>query len=111
MILFRWQKGRQESAQYYKFPLWYFKILKLGFDAYILKFPAKTIIKSHTDIVPNGKHYRLNILLKGSNLFMKEKQLFYKKRFVFFRPDIEVHKMQTKKGCIILSFGFVKYDK
>lgn len=61
MKLFKWQSGRQGSYNYQKFPIWFFRIGKLGFDAYILKYEANQVLPTHTDPVEGGKHYRLNI--------------------------------------------------
>ena len=30
--IWKWSEGRQESCVYFKFPLWYFRILNLGFE-------------------------------------------------------------------------------
>lgn len=61
MKIFNWQPGRQKGCDYLKFPLWFFKLWKLGTDAYILKYNQNSILNPHIDPVGNGKHYRLNI--------------------------------------------------
>lgn len=115
MKLWQWTKGRQEGCDYMKFTLWYFRIWKFGFDAYILKYSPNTILDWHTDPV-DGKHYRINIKLKGSSVFgvrrYKEyKHTFFNPRFMFFRPDLYEHKLRVwSKGCTKLSFGFVKFN-
>ena len=69
----------------------------------------------HKDIV-NGKHYRLNIKLKGKASFMmrtEDKYIFNRHinpRFVAFRPDLYEHKVFTSEKTIKLSFGFVKFN-
>jgi len=113
MKLWKWEKGRSIGTQYWKFTLWYFRIWKWGFDAYILKYSPKVLLKAHTDPVENGKHYRLNIKLWGQayfSIFKKEKWITMQNRFIAFRPDLYKHMLLVgPKGCIKLSFGFVKY--
>ena len=112
--LWKWQKGRQYETEYFKFPLWYFKIWKFGFDGYILKYSDNTVLDWHTDKIKNGKHWRLNIKLKGENYFSinKEKVIIHKpyKLFMFFRPDLVSHRLIVVSKTIKLSFGFVKFD-
>ncbi len=119
-MIWKWQRGRQEDAVYWKFTLWYFRIWRWGFDAYILKYPPFTLLKGHTDPV-DGRHYRLNIRLKGISYFsiLRGKTIHsegsYKivdKRFICFRPDIQKHTLLvTNRGCTKLSFGYVKFNK
>lgn len=116
--LFKWTKGRAEDTEYWKFTLWYFKIWKWGFDAYILKYAPNTMLRPHFDEV-DGRHWRLNISLWGRSYFSilkgRNSQSYgsYKtiqKRFIFFRPDIQKHTLLVSgKGCTKLSFGFVKF--
>lgn len=112
--LWKWRAGRQEKTVYQKFPLWYFRIWKWGFDAYVLKYAPNTKLDWHKDPVKGGKHWRLNVKLKGFATFLIEKSngcTIYFKRCIFFRPDIQEHKLNVYgKGCTKLSFGFVKYD-
>lgn len=110
MKLWKWQKGRQEGTEYQKFPLWYFKIWKWGFDAYILKYEPKTILKLHTDPVKDGKHWRLNIKLKGSSYFYRKDRGHNTKIVNFFRPDIIPHELTVITKTYKLSFGFVKFN-
>lgn len=113
MKLWRWQKGRQESAIYDKFTLWYFRIWKLGFDCYLLRFKLKTHVEFHTDVVPNGQHWRLNVNLKGSNVLTLAHYsnivLYFNKKAILFRPDIIPHSFIVRTPTIQLSFGFVKF--
>jgi len=116
MKLFKWQQGRQHGCEYKKFPLWYFRIFNYGFDAYILKYETNTRLGWHKDPVENGKHYRLNVRLKGYNTFFWKntkgrKCVQFSPNFVWFRPDITWHMLSTYSRVIKLSFGFVKFNK
>lgn len=109
MKLWKWQKGRQGGCDYSKFPLWFFRIGKFGFDAYILKYQPDSRLPVHTDPV-DGKHWRLNIKLKGTSTFFLEHHPILK-RVILFRPDIKAHQLIVhSKGCTKLSFGFVKFN-
>lgn len=120
MKLWRWIQGRQKGTTYWKFPLWYFRIGKWGFDAYILKYAPKTSLLPHVDPVKDGNHYRLNIKLWGKAYFNLLKGRCYnsygtwittQKRINWFRPDLCLHSLLVgAKGCTKLSFGFVKYN-
>lgn len=109
MKLWKWQEGRQEGCKYQKFPLWYFRIWKLGFDAYILDYEDNTLLPIHKDPV-KGKHWRLNIKLFGNSLFFQENRGYVRGRFVFFRPDLYFHYLKVFTRTRKLSFGFVKFD-
>lgn len=112
MKLWRWQKGRQEGCEYKKFPLWYFKVGKWGFDGYILRYQPMTRLPYHKDPV-DGKHWRLNISLWGQSVFVMEKEGAYSpifRRFIFFRPDIHYHSLNTLSTTYKLSMGFVKFN-
>ncbi len=89
MKLWKWQKGRQQNTEYWKFPLWYFRVGKWGFDAYILKYDAYTKLPYHIDKVNNGKHWRLNIKISGDSSFFISKptgvDLYNNVRFVFIQ--------------------------
>lgn len=113
MRLWKWQEGRQKNTTYEKFPLWYFRIWKWGFDAYILRYQPDTVLHLHRDEVENGMHWRLNIGW-GNNTFT----ICNCKRFGFrigkfsvylFRPDKYLHGLTTYSKTTKLSFGFVKF--
>lgn len=123
MKLWKWQAGRQHGTDYKKFPLWYFKIGKWGFDAYILKYEPNTTLDKHTDPVKNGKHWRMNIKVKGNADFNILKPRIHPLwgqinqwehttfPITFFRPDLHEHILVVgDKGCTKLSLGFVKFD-
>lgn len=112
MKLFKWQKGRQSNCEYWKLPLWYFRILKFGFDAYILKYSENQVLPEHKDPVENGKHYRLNIGWGVAN-FVCEKLIFGKRigklTIFLFRPDLYTHSLYVFEKTTKFSFGFVKF--
>lgn len=115
MKLWRWQQGRQMSCEYSKLPLLLLKIWKFGFDVYILKYSPNSILPWHNDKVENGKHWRLNIKLSGSADFGIKKEgitkYFFNKRYTLFRSDLYEHTLNVSdKGCVKLSFGFVKFN-
>lgn len=115
MKLWKWQKGRQKGTDYMKFPLWYFRISKLGFDAYILKYEANTHLKLHKDQVVGGKHWRLNIGYGNSQFhicdYPKSKCGFKIGKFslYLFRSDLYLHGLTTYSKTYKLSFGLVKF--
>lgn len=110
MKLWKWQSGRQQEVTYHKFPLWYFRIWKFGFDAYILKYEPNTLLPLHKDPIINGKHWRLNIKLKGTAIFLCLKYIFKTDNITLFRPDKYEHMLIIfNNKCIKLSFGFVKF--
>jgi hypothetical protein len=113
MKLWKWLPGRQGRCDYKKFCLWYFRIGKWGFDAYILKYQPLTDLPYHKDPIPDGKHWRLNVKLWGISVFVMEKSGVYKpvwKRFILFRPDLHYHGLTVRSTTVKLSFGFVKFN-
>lgn len=100
----KWEQGRQGTG-YLK------KLLLQGFwfDLWLLKYPAGTWIPTHVDKVPQKRHYRLNIVLKGSWRAYRGEALFKLGPVVLFRPDIMPHNVATiDKERIVLSFGWVR---
>lgn len=108
MKLWKWYKGRQEGIEYYKFPLWHFRIWKWGFDAYILHYRQAGTLPWHKDVVEKANHHRLNIKLWGTSAFFYGRRVVHK-RFIYFRPDKYIHSLWVKSPTIKLSFGFVKF--
>lgn len=111
--LFRWQVGRQRSG--------YDKMFLFGshywfkFDLYLLRFKQGSYISPHTDKVRQGKHYRLNIVLKQADEggeFHCAAPLYETKRIKLFRPDICEHSVtKVIKGTrYLLSVGWVRHD-
>ena len=111
MKLWKWQPGRQKNTVYQKFPIWYFRIGNFGFDAYLLKYAPKTLLPYHKDPVENGKHWRLNIKLKGIATFICDKCIYRSRFITIFRPDLYEHMLCVyNRTCLKLSFGFVKFE-
>lgn len=104
-----WEKGRQHGIEYYKKTLWNFKIGNRGFDCYILHYLPDTELPPHKDPI-EGKHYRMNITLRGKNEFKCEEQLVNWKFIHIFRPDLFIHSLKIKTETYKLSLGFAKFD-
>lgn len=114
MKLFKWLKGRNDSAQYWKFPFLSFRIGNYAMDGYILKYPEPTVLGWHRDEVENGIHWRMNVTLKGDSTFwiQKYENLISTKRIVnLFRSDIHPHSLEVRSSTIKLSIGFFKFKK
>lgn len=112
MKLWQWQQGRQKETNYMKFPLWSFRIWKLGFDGYILKYPEPTVLSWHKDPVKGGKHWRMNMTLKGRSSFgqiINTRPVQSSKVINLFRADKIFHSLIVHTPTIKLSLGFVKF--
>ncbi|WP_431635496.1 hypothetical protein ACQVBX_16595 [Dyella sp. KULCS107] len=107
---FRWQKGRQGSG--------YDKMLlltgrwPLPFDSYLIRYPEGSEIPPHTDPVTEGRHYRLNLVLKSPKLggdFVCASPIFASRRIKLFRPDACEHSVTKVAGGsrYVLSLGWV----
>jgi hypothetical protein len=106
----RWQRGRQGTG--------YDKMLLLTapwpvpFDSYLIRYPEGTSIPPHTDPVQQGRHYRLNIVLKAPKSggeFICASPIFSSRRIKLFRPDLCEHSV-TEVRCgsrYVLSIGWV----
>lgn len=111
MTFFKWIDGRQSTTKYMKFCFLYFKIFNIGMDGYIIKYEADTHLPIHKDPI-NGRHYRLNIKLKGKCKFWCPSSIFkIGERIIFFRPDIFPHTLKTQTKVIKLSLGLGIYNK
>lgn len=106
------EEGRQGTG-YLKLKLFEFrKILKS--DCYLLKFPEGSSIGEHVDPVSEGKHYRLNVVLKrpavGGLLFCESPIFRLGERVCFFRPDVSKHSVsKIEKGSRwVFSLGFLR---
>lgn len=109
--LFRWEAGRQETG--YEKMLLCGAIWPIKFDMYLLKFSVGSEIPPHVDPVTQGKHYRLNIVLKSANEggeFICRNPIYETKRIKFFRPDLSEHRVtKIVKGTrYLLSVGWIK---
>lgn len=89
---FRWQRGRQGTG--------YDKMLlatarwPIPFDSYLIRYPEGSAIPPHTDPVSNGRHFRLNIVLKSPKAggeFICKTPIFESQRVKVFRPDACEH--------------------
>jgi len=109
----KWKRGRQSTTVYWKKQMWKFRVFKIGFDGYILKYDPSTILHPHKDPVINGVHYRLNIGF-GRSTFVCEKTIFFLKlgklSLILFRPDLYTHCLFVKERTYKVSLGFAKYD-
>lgn len=113
MKFWKWQKGRQSNCEYQKFPLWYFKIGKFGFDGYVLKYEGDQVLPPHRDPIEGGRHWRLNIGWGAAN-FVCEKLIFARRigrlTVFLFRPDLYEHSLYVFEKTVKLSFGFARYE-
>jgi hypothetical protein len=111
---FRWQRGRQGTG--------YDKMLLLTapwpipFDSYLIRYPDGSEIPPHRDPVTNGKHYRLNVVLKAPRSggdFVCAAPIFETKRVKFFRPDVSEHSVTRVSGGsrYVLSIGWLRRDR
>lgn len=108
MKLFMWESGRLGTG-YDKMLLACFRKL---FDCWVLRFPVGSFILPHKDPVEQGRHYRLNIVLKrspGGGEFVCKDTLFEMPRVALFRPDLSEHSVTTVTGGprYVLSIGWV----
>jgi hypothetical protein len=102
-----WTKGRLGNG-YEKLCLCKF----LFFDMYFLRFPLDSYIDTHTDPVPKGRHFRLNIVLKKSKLggvFVCDDAMINTPRIKYFRPDIQPHGVSPIRSGnrFVLSIGWI----
>lgn len=110
-LAFRWQPGRQGSG--------YDKMLLLAgtwplpFDSYLIRYPDGSSIPPHTDPVQQGRHYRLNIILKSPRSggeFVCDRPIYASARIKLFRPDQCEHQVTKVQGGsrYVLSIGWVR---
>jgi hypothetical protein len=109
-LAFRWQSGRQGTG--------YDKMLlltarwPLPFDAYLIRYPEGSSVPPHTDPVQQGRHYRLNLILKSPRAggeFICANPIYASARIKLFRPDACEHSVTRVAGGsrYVLSFGWV----
>jgi len=110
MKLFRWIEGRQSTTKYHKWCFLYFKIWRLGFDGYLLRYEPQTTLPMHKDKI-QGKHYRLNIKLKGKADFWCPSTIFRSSNIIIFRPDLFYHSLTVYTKTYKISFGFAIFKK
>ena len=107
---FRWQSGRQGSG--YDKMLLFTARWPLRFDSFLIRFPEGSGIPPHTDRVQQGRHYRLNLILKSPRSggeFVCSQPIFATRRIKFFRPDACEHSVTRVEGGsrYVLSIGWV----
>lgn len=110
MKLFTWLPGRQDKATYWKWCFMFFRIGRLGFDGYILKYPEGTILPKHKDQL-DGKMWRMNITLRGMSFFSCDKQILNLGPIHIFRPDKYLHGLNVFYKTYKLSLGFALFKK
>lgn len=109
----RWQKGRQASG--------YDKLLLMkmtwpvSIDCYLLRFPQGSEVPLHKDPVSQGRHFRLNLIIKNAakgGEFQCEQCLINRPRIKLFRPDLHEHAVsRVEKGRRwVLSVGWLRKD-
>lgn len=109
----KWQEGRQGGG-YSKLPLIRVGLWGRWFDCLLLKFPTGCFIIQHKDVVPNYRHFRLNITIwpaEGGEFRCDPEAIIYQSRFItFFRPDEGLHEQDliTKGTRYALSFGWAR---
>lgn len=105
----RWKAGRQGTG--------YEKCLLLTgywprpFDCYLLRYRKGQGIPPHTDPVSNGRHFRLNIVLRKGRggEFQCEAPLFASSRVFLFRSDLSTHAVSPVESGTryVLSIGWI----
>ena len=111
MMLFRWQTGRQKTG--YQKMLLATLSWPIKFDVYVLKFCTGHEIPPHTDEVEEGRHFRLNVVLKHpkkGGVFHCEDVIFETRSIKLFRPDITEHSVsRIEQGeRYVLSLGWLR---
>jgi hypothetical protein len=84
----------------------------LPFDCYLIRYPIGSAIPPHKDQVSEGRHFRMNLVLKKSRAggeFLCKTPIFATQRIKLFRPDLCEHSVTTVEGSprYILSLGWV----
>jgi hypothetical protein len=90
----KWVSGRQDGKYMKKMYLRFGIPGFFGMDAYMLKFEPDCLLPAHIDKV-KGRHFRLNIILRGEGKFECDKTIIRTKRIILFRPDKHTHSMQN----------------
>jgi len=84
----------------------------LPFDSYLIRYPEGSNIPPHTDPVQQGRHYRLNVILKAPKSggeFVCKNPIYASRRIKLFRPDACEHSVTLVEGGsrYVLSIGWV----
>jgi len=103
----KWLPGRQGKG-YEKLPL----LVTKKFDCYILRMKPGSSVDVHCDSNGNGRHYRMNVLLKKAQRGgeFHGRHLFKLPRVIIFRPDETWHWVtEVEKGTrYVLSIGWLR---
>jgi hypothetical protein len=104
----KWEEGRQ-GGKYKKMKIWSSSFFWFGSDCYLISYEPNYEMPAHTDKA-QGKHFRLNIVLKGSGTFKCQKTIFRLfNRIILFRPDLYEHSMVNgDSNRLVLSLGFLR---
>ncbi|WYW02045.1 hypothetical protein Pori4_00173 [Pseudomonas phage vB_PpuM-Pori-4] len=105
MKWFTWVQGR--AGQYRKMLLFQWR----SGDCYLIRYMDKQGIAWHVDPVEGKRHWRLNIVLKGSTSAFQCPEAKIKGRFNLFRPDINRHRVLCHGPRLVLSIGWVLTNK
>lgn len=108
---FRWVPGRQQTG--YDKMLLITALWPLPFDCYLLRFKPGQGVPPHVDQVEDGRHYRLNLVLRQARAggeFVCDKLIYESRRIKLFRPDIAEHSVSevTEGSRYVLSIGWVR---
>ena len=107
--MFKWLPGRQADVVYHKWCFLRVKLGPYGVDAYVLRYPAHTLLPPHTDPL-QGKHWRCNISLWGTSYFQCSPGGFHLGELVHcFRPDVQQHELHAVTKTYKLSFGLAHF--
>lgn len=101
----RWKKGRQNTGYEVLTPF----LLK-GIDCHILRYTAGCFIPPHRDEASNGKHHRINLVLKSckGGEFKCDGAFRLFDRLFYFKPDEMEHSVTECLGTrYVLSIGWV----
>jgi hypothetical protein len=109
----RWQLGRQGTG--YEKCLLLTGLWPKPFDLYLLRYRPGHGIPPHRDPVPNGRHFRANIILcrgKSGGAFLCDAPLFASPRLFVFRSDLSEHAVEPMVSGTryVLSLGWILKD-
>ena len=107
----RWTQGRQGTG--YENLLLATGRWPTPFDVYLIRYRPGTEIPLHTDPVPTGRHYRLNLILTQpthGGQFVCENPILNWNRVKLFRPDLCPHAVTKTYGTTryVMSIGWVR---
>jgi hypothetical protein len=97
----RWEEGRQGTG---------YRKLLLGrgehWDLWVIDYPPGTFIPRHVDPVPGRRHWRVNLRLRGEDVYEGD-FVWRLGPLLVFRPDVMPHAVRTTAARrLVLSLGF-----